>query len=259
MICNHCGFEVAEGSQRCPQCGAPVYPAANRPLRDRMLVALKDPLFLVVCILMSVSCLMSLTAGSVPLIGILITVFLWLTYAQAQKDILDANHLRCVSGAVYAEYIITYVLAGVLLVVGVLLAAFFGVIANSGDGFWNALLDKLADAETLALLSSTQASIAGIVLLVGFCLVAIVLIVVNIFTTRYLHRLAKSVYLSIQSGTDALKSVTAAKVVLFILGCFSALSCLFSLSLGALVSFVSSAADGGCTIICGILIRKYLE
>ena len=106
MKCNQCGFEAAQDSLFCPQCGERmVQDASGRSgFADQLLPALKDPLFLVVCILLSISCLLSLSAGSVPLIDILITVFLWLTYAQARKDIADAGHLRCVSGALYAQY-----------------------------------------------------------------------------------------------------------------------------------------------------------
>ena len=72
--------------------------APVQTVADRVLPALKDGIFLAICILMSASCLISLSMDSIPLINILATVFLWLTYAQSRKDIVDAKHLRCVSG-----------------------------------------------------------------------------------------------------------------------------------------------------------------
>ena len=71
MKCNQCGFEAAQDSLFCPQCGERMIQdvASRSVFADQLLPALKDPLFLVVCILLSISCLLSLSAGSVPQIG----------------------------------------------------------------------------------------------------------------------------------------------------------------------------------------------
>ena len=134
---------------------------------DQLLPALKDPLFLVVCILLSISCLLSLSAGSVPLIDILITVFLWLTYAQARKDIADAGHLRCVSGALYAQYVIVYVVAGLLLVVGVILMLYF---ANGFQATAEAIsFNTLHEAEGVASVAYVALALMGIAAGAQFC------------------------------------------------------------------------------------------
>ena len=261
MKCNQCGFEAAQDSLFCPQCGERmIQDASGRSVfADQLLPALKDPLFLVVCILLSISCLLSLSAGSVPLIDILITVFLWLTYAQARKDIADAGHLRCVSGALYAQYVIVYVVAGLLLVMGVILAISFQALTYGMEGFWEAFLGELVEAETAATLAAILPSVSGAVILIVCFLVCVITIVLNIFTMRYLHRFAQSVYRSIQQGTYALRYVKAAKILLFILGGFALISCLSDLSANLFGSFVANAASGSCSIICGLLIRKYLE
>lgn len=261
MKCSQCGFEAAQDNLFCPQCGERLtqIEAPTGVFSARILPALKDPLFLVVCILLSVSCLMSLAAGSVPLINILITVFLWLTYVKAQNNVADAAQLRCVSGAVYAQYVINYVVAGLILVVGVIFAIAFNIVTHSMNGFWESLLSEVADAETVATLMSILPSVSGIVILVACVLAAAITIVLNIFVMRYLHRFAQSVYRSIQQEENALKYTNIAMILLFILGGLEAISCLSSLVALQFGSLVASASSGGSAILSGLLIHKYLN
>lgn len=128
MKCANCGFESEQNYSVCPQCQANTQ---SNPAAQKILCVLKDPLFLVICILMSISCAISLAADNLPLINILITVFLWLTYAQSRKEIADAKHLRFISGAVYANYVINYVIAGLVVILGVIFAVAFGLIASN--------------------------------------------------------------------------------------------------------------------------------
>lgn len=261
MKCSKCGFEAAQDNLFCPQCGERMtqVDAPTGAFSARILSALKDPLFLVVCILLSVSCLMSLAAGSVPLINILITVFLWLTYANAQKDVADAEHLRCVSGAVYAQYVINYVVAGLFLVMGVIFAIAFNIVIHSMNGFWESLLREVADAETVATLMSILPSVSGIAILVVCAFAAALVILLNIFVMRYLHRFAQSVYRSIQQGENALKYTNIAMILLFILGGLEAIGCLPALVTLQLGSLVASASSGGSAILSALLIHKYLN
>lgn len=261
MKCSKCGYETAQNNVFCPLCGERLV-HEEAPVGDftaQILPALRDRLFLVVCILLSASCLMSLAAGSVPLINILITVFLWLTYAQAQKGIADASHLRCVSGALYAQYVISYVVAGLVLVVGVLLSVTINAISGSMAGIWDEALGELAQEEAFAILMAILPSASGAVITILCALIAICVMVFNIFTMRYLHRLAKSVYRSIEKGTYAVEYIKAAKIVLFILGGLAAVNGLSSLADHQFGSFISNASSGACSIIAGLLVRKYLE
>ena len=261
MKCNQCGFETEQNNAFCPQCGEHLITqeAQTGTFAFKILPALRDPLFLVVCILLSVTCLMSLVAGSVPLIDILITVFLWLTYAQAQKDIADANHLRCVSGALYAKYVINYVIAVLVLVVGVICSVALGAMGGSMAGIWDEVVGELAQEEAFAIVMAILPSVSGAVIVAVCALVTALVMVINIFTMRYLHRFAKSVYCSIEQGTGALKYVKAAKIVLFILGGFAAISSLSSLADGLFTGFISNISSGGASIIAGLLVHKFLD
>ena len=83
MKCSNCGYESQEDFIYCTNCGTAVAdaPAVSlNPVADKVLAVLKDRLFLVICILMSVSCVAALMCESIPIINILLTIFLWLTY-----------------------------------------------------------------------------------------------------------------------------------------------------------------------------------
>lgn len=261
MKCTNCGLETQQDFLRCPNCDAeaslPVSTADSAS--GSILRALKDPLFLVICILMSVSCLLSLSAGSVDVISILITVFLWLTYAQSRKDIADAKHLRCVSGTVYAQYVINYVLAGLVLLMGVIFAVAFSFIVQSPD-FTRDLLSAFIEVDdTTAMLVQTFFSASGILVLVIFAFIAGIILLINIFTMRYFHRFAQSVYQSIETGTLALKHTNAAKLCLFIVSGCSAIGTLSTLAASGLLDALSSATGCAITLIAGLMIQKYFS
>lgn len=254
MKCTKCGFESELDHPVCPQCQAEIRP---NPAAQKILRALRDPLFLVICILMSISCAVSLAADALPLISILITVFLWLTYAQSRKEIADAKHLRCISGAVYANYVITYVVAGLIVIVGIIFTVAFGLIAGNPD-FLETFFSELIDVDFAAYSQALTLIPSGIILVV-FVFIAAILVVINIFALRYIHRFAQSVYQSIEAGVLSLKHVTTTKVWMFIIGGLSAVSCLSNLANDAFEAFLSSASSGAICILAGLLIHKYFS
>lgn len=254
MKCFHCGYESEENYAFCPKCGLAGQPA---PATNPILLALKDKLFLILCIAMSASCILSMAADSLPLINILITVFLWLTYAQARKDIADAKHLRCVSGTVYAQYVITYVLAGLTALVGIIFAVSFGSLSDN-PAFLSAMLSGIGDfgeefAETTSFLTAVGGGIVAVICIFA----ATLMVVVNLFTQRYIHRFAQSVYQSVENGIVELRHAKATKIWLCIVGAFAALNLLSSLSKDIEV-MLAAAADCLCAIIPVLLINKYL-
>lgn len=251
MKCTNCGFENQQDVCVCSQCQTPLQ---QDPVAQPILRALKDSLFLIICILMSASCLFSLANGNVPLINILLTVFLWLTYSQSKKNVVDTKHLRCVSGAVFANYVITFVLAGVVLLLGLIFTLFYGVIV-SDPALMSAITMEIAgidSAEVTALLSVLPG--AGVVIFIVFLLIAAAVALFNIFSMRYIHRFAKSVYQSVENGVLDLQYVNAAQIWLFIFGGFGAIS---ALSAEGVTSFLIAAAEAAACILAGLLIRKY--
>lgn len=261
MKCYQCGYESEQDFTYCPGCGFAAPTARNiAPVTslNPIVQALKEPLFLVLCILMSASCLLSLAAGSLPLLNILITIFLWLTYSQVKKDELDAKHLRCVSGTIYAQYVIAYVSAALVAICGLIFSLAFGVLAGDPEHLESLLSSFMElDEEMLSVLPIIT-SISGTVIAVIFIIIAAVMILLNIFSLRYIHRFAKSVYQSIESGRLELKHTLGAKVWLSIFAGFALIKLLSSLD-GELLPLLASIANTGCALIPVILIRKHLS
>lgn len=258
MKCNQCGFESEQSFSYCLRCGAGPQPVcvSQNGAAVSVLAALKDNLFLVICILMSASCVLSLAASNLPLITILTTIFLWLTYAQSRKDIADAKHLRCVSGTVFAQYVITYVVVGLLLVVGALCATVFTFFAYDSE-IMDALLGSFMEIDgSYAAYLGAIASISGGVIMIICVFAAALVALMNIFSIRYIHRFAKSVYQSIETGVLDLKYANATQIWLFIFGAFNGIGTLISLSTD-LTASLSSAAGCATCILAGLLIRKY--
>ena len=247
-------FEPQQEFTPCPeeQIVTPVQTVA-----DKVLPALKDSLFLVICILMSVVCLTSLSLGNLPVLEILATVFLWLTYAQASKNVTDAKHLRCISGTVYAQYVITYVAAGLLFVVGIVIAVAFSLVMQDPEiaGSIQSVFLELDD--TAAVLASLLLAGSGVIVMVVFAVCAGLAILVNIFMIRYIHRFIKSVYTSVDRNDLQLKHVTAAKVCLFIIGGCSGISALSALP--SMTAVLYNAATCATCILAGLLIRKHFS
>lgn len=270
MKCNNCGFEHQEQFDYCPNCGAaapkaepqqaePMFaePVSLNPAADKVMNALKDGLFLVLCILMSVSCVLSIASDGLSIINILITVFLWLTYADSQKGFANENHLRSVSGCVYANYVITYVACALLAVCGVLLGAVFGFVAGDPefiDGFTLALAEY-----DLGITDLPQEifSIAG--WLIGFVLIiaAVIMLVFNIVAMRKIHRFAKSVYMGLILQNPNFENSRTVKNWLIFFGVCSAISAAASLASGEVVAALATGCIAAAEIIASVLIDKH--
>lgn len=266
MKCNNCGYELEASFPYCPNCGnaqtsvapeAPAVPVNTAAMR--FLPALKDKLFLVLCILVSVSCAMTLFSTGPDVISILFTIFLWLTFAKAQQDIADEKYLRCISGTYYAHYVILNVSAIIMIVLGVLLSAVLDVLLadESFVGEITGALDSFAPGVG-SQLSGLFAAGMGIVFMVIFILVGVIMLVINLFSNRYIHRFAKSVYKSIEAGQLELQHVNAAHGWLWAFGIFSGIGFLGNLASGDVLLILSSGASAAASIISALLVKKHL-
>ena len=261
MICRSCGFENGQDFSYCPNCGALAQsdPGVN-VAAQRILPALKDTLFLVLCILMSVSCGLTLISSGPDVISILFTIFLWLVYAQARKDIVDVNHLRRVSGTVYARYVILNVCAIALIVLGGLFALCFSALVSNA-AFLNELMAELETEFSMYDIQSFMQilpSVSGAIIFAIFALAGVLIFVLNIFSTRYIHRFAKSVYKSVESGKLELKHVKATYSWLIVFAVCSGLGLLGNLGSGDVMVTISSGASCAMPILAALLIKKYL-
>lgn len=259
MKCTNCGYEAEQEFRFCPQCGAEYAPVASNTAAEKILPALKDTLFLVICILMAANCILSITSGGLPLINILMTVFLWLAWNLARTDSTDAQQLRNVSGTVYAQYVINNVVAVLIFVVGAIFALVMGVVMGQAD-VWEELMGELSAMGAEYLMAADLLASLSIPLLTGiFAVVAVAVLLVNVFAMRNIHRFAKSVYQSLEKKTPALERVNTARVWLYIFGVCDGLGALASLMDGELVSGLTSGTGAAAAVLAAVLIGKYFS
>ncbi len=265
MKCKNCGFESEQEFEYCANCGTKVenqdyFPAESvslNPAADIVLPALKDKLFLALCILMTATCVLSLAASGMPLLNILITVFLWLTYADAQKDFANEKHLQFISGAVYAQYIIVNVASIILIVCGVLLIAMSRFIDGAELAIEMLRLEGTGISSDLSdLFSQEVLDYLGIIISIAFTLVGVMALVFNILMMKKIHRFAKSVYMGVMyQNTDFEKPRTVRNWFIFIAVC-SGITVLGSIAAGPLV-LISNVCTLAITIMVIILLDKY--
>lgn len=290
MYCNNCGHQSQEDFQFCPNCGTGVQnnpyqsnpyqgspcqeePAFNEPepsarfsvnsAAQTFLSLLQDKLFFVICILMTINSGAAVLIGDLPVVEILITVFLWLVHAQAGKGIADAGYLRCVSGSVYANYVIVNVCAIIIAVCGLILGAAFNMFVGNPDfteGLRMGLIESGVGEMGVDINTITEAIslLSGTFIMIVFLIAGGLTLVGNIFTTRYLHRFAKSAYRSIQSGILDLKHVSASRVVLIIFAIICGLGAIDAVNSFDLLSLLCSGADCAACILAVLLMNKYL-
>lgn len=270
MFCPNCGSQMMDGTIFCTNCGSPMTPRSMIVRGERVIAALQDPLFLVICILWSISALMQLTNGFFNVIPVLLTIFLWLVFAKARRGETPQKQLRCISGVVYAQYIIIYVLAGVMLLAGMLCLVFGTTFIGRGG----ILLPDLSEFALKYLPEQfwDTFDVLGVAFFVGLgiglILAAAAYVVVNILGFRRVHRFAKSVYENAYSDVF-LPDAKAARIWLMIFGIASAAQVPNSLlamvisgveygsASTGFVSLLASGCSAAVTILASILIKKH--
>lgn len=280
MKCTQCGFESQQDFRFCPTCGteqvpvaesepipeatadipvvdavvvdAPVANTADTPA-GRVLAALKDSLFFLICILMTGAAALNLLAGSVPVLEILFSIFLWLTYAQAKKGIADKRQLRNLSGTVYAEYVVVNVSAIILAISGLLVATVGGfapammeILEDSG------IVEGYLTADVMGIMGSAFFIVIGVALLIG----AAVAMVLNILSTRNIHRFAKSVYRCVEDESVTPVNAKISATWLLVMGIITAISAFGSFSTDFVIA-VASGCDAAACLLAYALIRRY--
>lgn len=261
MKCIKCGFESPENFNFCSVCGqqqTPVEQISINPAADVVMPALKDNLFLAICILITIYCGLSLVSGALPLIQILATVFIWLVYSQSKKGFVSEKHLRSVSGTVYAGYVINNVAFGIIAFCGIIIGGIFNLVVGVTE-FTEILAEALAELDmSLSDINLTDEIFSFVGWFFGFVflLIAIVGLVVNILGYRKIHRFVKSVYQSVMYGAVNFKNVRGAKNWLMFFGVCTAISAVGSISSG--IAAISIGCLAAAQIIASVLIGKYI-
>lgn len=261
MFCKNCGTELSDEVQFCTACGTATKEkeaVSLNPAADKILSVLRDKKFLVLCIALSADILLSLTFGGLPLLQILFAIFLWLSFAKGQKGVVHAEHLRCVSGTVYAQYVITNVIGILLAVVGVLSGAVmivFGDAAEFVDGFSTALNETAQIPVEILGLGIRLLGVLLVAVLVG---VSVVMLLINWFAMRKFHRFAKSVYQSVDHNTLDFYEPKAVYNWMMAFTVFSGITSLFGFTDG-IETVLSGAIMFVVHLMAALLIKKYFE
>ncbi len=226
---------------------------------NKLCSALKDGLFLTVCILISVSALFSFFSGKLSVINVLFTVFLWIAYAHSHKNQLNSYHMRLISGTVYTIYIINYVLAILLIFIGIIGSLILKSLIKS-----NEFIKKLVEItnfydyvpENLTPMISVLISIASFAIL----LAAAGVILVNFFGFRKIHEFTKSIYTGLNDNKINFSSVAAAQSWLFVIGglyIFLAFTSHNTIGAENIHTIMARICEGFAAIFSGALVNKY--
>ena len=277
MKCSACGTDCADSARFCTNCGNELATAVTveetRPETERdsadtafhaeefrtetnsfvsYLLGIDRRLFLAICILISVSTVLSLP--SFPVFKILFTIFFWIIYAKLVKGEVDAANLRCVSGTLFAEYVVNWCLIGLLLLAAVICLCSAGLIGSAA-----AVIPSLIDGEFSALtpILSGSFSIGVGVVFVVLLLIAGGMIFFNVSAHRSFHHFVKSLYKSAESGTNLIEKAKTAKGWMMALGIIVGIGAVFCLFGAELVGFLVSGADAAAYFIGYVILKKY--
>lgn len=271
MKCIKCGNDVPESSALCPFCGNQTVGNNDSSktertisqIREKLSSAFKDTLFLTLCIMVSASAVFSLAFGGIPILLILFAIFLWLIFAKARRNTVDTNSMRNVSGTVFASYIINWVLIGSLVV-----ASIIGILAlTSADNVINIkaiLRDVLSEADIpfdgmdiISKMTASSVQIFTTIVIVAIIIGCIVATLINIFAVRNIHKFARSLYKSAESGKLVFEKADTATTWFLVLGILNGMSAIAGI--GNLEAFLANGCISASYIIAYALLKKYFD
>jgi len=285
MRCNNCGFESLDTAVFCPHCGVKLEKEIDETVieqvkiefdeqnetfeqteyipcfRDKVGAMLKSGLFLTLCILVSASAAFGISAGTVPILNILATIFLWLVFSKARKNQLDIKNLRCLSGVVYASYVINWVIVGIFGFVGVICATFSDFMTSKVDFFEiiDEIREEIPQLEDGANIIINNTNISLFMKIIAFVIIILAVFVAlfNVFGIKKIHSFTKSFYQSAAANENMLQRVNATTGWLLFLGIVSAIGALGSISESS--AFLSVGASSASYFVAYALIKKHFN
>ena len=268
MICKNCNQQCADTDVFCSNCGATLEketaapasePVVSEPVVSQPVISnevnpvvqkwqqiFSHSLFLVMAILVSCSAVFSLFSGSVKVIPILFTIFFWILFASAKKNEVSAKQIRWVSGTIYAQKIVNWVLVGLL--------GFAAIASIFSTSMLSTIfrLGNLGDyGEAYSLLAGIGAAAFGVIVAIALLIAAAFIVVVNILYITPAHQIANSLY----NGFIETNKLHIVKTWSLVLGILSGVGALASIS-GGFCSFIASASGAAAYIIAYVWIDK---
>lgn len=268
MKCSHCDFSTGEMLSFCPNCGAPLIPddtpsssvsecvadGGRQNSGSRILAVLQDKLFLAVCILVSALTGLSIFSLSINVIGILLTIFMWMVYAAARRGGVDVARLRCISGTYFAYKVVLIVACSIMIASMLIMLIVLPVIAGSVDMDYLASILERGFAQAFGSSGWIVGVLSGFfaVFMVVFLLISVAGLVITLIGVNKIHRFLRSVYMHEQDGSIPYECVREAKGWCMALGI---ITCVLSVITGG---FLTGGCAGAAYILLSVLIGKYL-
>lgn len=263
MFCGKCGNECAENDQFCNNCGASLngtFSAAPvNAVNQKFVNAFSDNMFFVSCIMTTVIAGIGLACKQINLFFILFSIFMWLVYTKAKKGLSNPQHMRSISGTIFAMTVCMWVVVGILGFLAVIFIAVFRsaeyaeIIQELMDNNKFAELQLKLDIE-LDMFMRIINWVVPIILIAA----AVVVTLFNILVYIPAHKLAKSMYMSAQSGIIELKRLSYIKVCLLVLGILYAIWAVRCLG-GSLLQFAEYACFSANSIVLSFWLKNNFE
>ena len=230
----------------------PLEPEVKKPL-----LAVKDSLFLTMCVLLSIS-----VAFSFHLINLLLVIGMWIAFASAKSESSILSGAKFCAGTLKANYIIWWVLIGIFYFVGALivLLTLVAPLTFTNIYFIDSFLEMegVSEAfESFALAGIAYEFLLMMMLLffgIFFIVMATIFVFVNAFFHKNVCKLAYSIRDNLTSSAPIVKAKTVSAWII-VFSVFQGISLL-----GTLLDFKSLAVSGtmlATYIIAYIWIKKY--
>ena len=161
MFCPKCGQNLPEGAIFCPSCGFNIsqsfnadqtfestYAAPQVSPLDKAKKTLSSPLFLAIAILLSISFVLKFYLATIDIILLPIVIGVWMAYAGAtgEKTKLIGSGISLTSIAVKIQSVLIYILAGFILVVGIIFFIAFASIGETAGDFIYDTFDQITSS-----------------------------------------------------------------------------------------------------------------
>ncbi len=220
--------------------------------------AFRDKLFLAICIAYSVYIGISVFSFKPSVIGILVVIGAWITYASARRNDspLQGGGLSLVYGSLKATYIINWILVGLLGMLSLICLIALGFVDSVAD--IGERIEEAAESSRIvyAIGQLFEFSIEFILVLSLFvCIVtAVAIVILNVFYYKKLYQAADNIRGSLLS-TAPVRHIRALRVWFIVLAVFGALDVISFSPL----TFISSACSVVMYILLFIWAGKYFD